>query len=38
MPSTVPAMYALLARDDVRNAMIIDDVRAALASGRAPLV
>jgi len=35
---TVPAMYALLARDDDRNAMIIGDVRAALEAGRNPLV
>ena len=35
---TVPAIYALLARDDVRNAMIIDDIRDAVARGRAPLV
>ena len=35
---TVPAMYALLGRDDVRNAMIIDDIREAVARGRAPLV
>lgn len=35
---TVPAIYALLARDDVRNALIIDDIREAVARGRAPLV
>jgi len=35
---TVPAMYALLARDDDRNAMIIGDVRAAIEAGRNPLV
>src|SRR5690242_7150989 len=35
---TVPAMYALLAQADDRNAMIIGDVRAAIEAGRNPLV
>ena len=33
MTSTVPAIYALLGRDDVRNAMIVDDIREALEAG-----
>lgn len=34
----IQALYAALGRDDARNARIVEDVRAALAEGRSPLV
>ncbi len=34
----VQTLYGVLARDEVRNARIVEDVRAALAEGRSPLV
>ena len=35
---SIHGIYELLVRDDVRNRMIVDDVRAALAEGRSPVV
>lgn len=35
---TIPELYAALAADEARNALIFDDVLAALEAGRAPLV
>jgi superfamily II DNA or RNA helicase len=35
---SVPAIYARLAQDGERNAAIVSDVRAALATGRTPIV
>lgn len=34
----IQALYAALGRDEARNARIVEDVRAALADGRSPLV
>jgi superfamily II DNA or RNA helicase len=36
--SGIQALYGALGRDDARNARIVEDVRAALADGRSPLV
>jgi superfamily II DNA or RNA helicase len=35
---SVPAIYAALARDEERNALIFDDVQTALEAGRSPIV
>ena len=37
-PGSIQTLYAGLARDEPRNAQIVEDVRAALAEGRSPLV
>lgn len=37
-PILIQALYAKLARDEVRTTLIVDDVLAAIAAGRSPLV
>jgi superfamily II DNA or RNA helicase len=36
--STIQELYALLARDDARNRMIVNDVIAAIEAGRSPIL